>query len=211
MRRLALLLPLALGFLAIVALPSAAGAAGREVTGLRVSGGNVWHAENRFFLEWDPPGPDSEVLWTLVADATPGILASGEDPERWNAIGVQVPPVPGLYWFQATDWLLHSFGPESAGPPVRVPLYFDDARPRPVSIAAPAWVAAGTVVPIRLSHPAAPLPISGITGYAVSIDGAAEGVPCARADRCAAGEVDLAGGVGQDVAGHRVAGHAPQV
>jgi hypothetical protein len=197
-RRLALLLPLALGFLAIAALPTAAGAAGREVTGLRVSGGNVWHAENRFFLEWDPPGPDSEVLWTLVADATPGILASGEDPERWNAIGVQVPPVPGLYWFQATDWLLHSFGPESAGPPVRLPLYFDDARPRPVSIAAPAWVAAGTVVPIRLSHPAAPLPISGITGYAVSIDGAAEGVPCARADRCAAGEVDLAGGVGQD-------------
>src|SRR6201999_4401277 len=90
------------------------------------------------------------------------------------------------------------FGSEVFGPNVRVPLYFDDARPRPVSIAAPAWVAAGTVLPIDISHPAAPLPISGIAGYAVSLDGVAEGVPCAQADRCAAGEIDLAGGVDRD-------------
>jgi hypothetical protein len=79
-----------------------------------------------------------------------------------------------------------------------VPLYFDDARPQPVSVTAPAWVAAGTVVPIRLSHPAGPLPVSGIEGYAVSIDGLADGAPCARRDRCAAGEVDLTGGASLD-------------
>jgi hypothetical protein len=189
---------LALALLAVAALPTPAGAAGPEVAGLRVSGGDVWHADNRFFLEWNPPGPQSVVHWSLTGGPSGALLAIGEDAERWNAIGVQVPPVPGLYWFEATDWQPYSYGPEIFGPTVRVPLYFDNAPPRPVSVAVPAWVAAGTVVPIRLSHPTAPLPISGITGYAVSIDGVAEGVPCARADRCAAGEVDLAGGVGQD-------------
>ncbi len=192
MRRLARLL-FALGLLAIAAFPAAAGAAAPEVTGLGVWGGNVWHADSGFTVEWNPPPQGSVVHWNLTADATPGILAYGEDPERWNGIGVRVPPTPGLYWFEARDWQPLVYGPEAFGPGVRVPLYFDNVPPRPVAVTAPAWVAAGTVVPIRVSPPPAPLPISGIEGYAVSIDGAAEGVPCARADRCAATEVDLAG------------------
>jgi hypothetical protein len=195
------LLIVVIALLAAAALPLAARASdGYELTGLRVidGGGGTWRTDTRFDVAWDanPPEKASVVHWVLTNGA--GILSSGEDSRRLNAATVTVPPTPGVYTFEARDWQPLVFGPEEFGPPVRVPLYFDDARPQPVSIAAPAWVAAGTVVPIRLSHPAAPLPISGITGYAVSIDGVAEGMPCARSDRCAAGEVDLAGGVALD-------------
>jgi hypothetical protein len=196
---------LALALLAVAAFPSSARASdGVNLTGLTVFEGGVWHADNTFYVNWDPNPPDVAektwylVHWSVIDGATGLSLATGADLEHWSGVTVKVPPVPGVYWFEAENSLKLERRTEQLGPPVRVPLYFDDGRPRPVSITAPAWVAAGTVVPIRLSHPAAPLPISGITGYAVSIDGVAEGVPCARADRCAGGEVDLAGGVGQD-------------
>ena len=79
-----------------------------------------------------------------------------------------------------------------------MPLYFDDGRPRPVSISAPAWVAAGTVVPMHISPPAWPRPISGIGGYAVSIDQAADGSPCSRSTAAPATEVDLPDGISDD-------------
>jgi hypothetical protein len=192
---------LTLALLAAATSPAAARASnGYELTGLQVTDGGVWHADPTFSVHWDPNPADksSVVHWGVANPATGYGVLFGEDPERWNGATVHLPPVPGVYLFEANNWQSLVYGPEQFGPTVRAPLYFDDARPRPVSIAAPAWVAAGTVVPIRLSHPAAPLPISGITGYAVSIDGVAEGAPCVRADRCAGGEVDLAGGVGQD-------------
>ncbi|HEY2054091.1 MAG TPA: hypothetical protein VGH14_09170, partial [Solirubrobacterales bacterium] len=178
----------ALALLAVAAFPTCAGASdGYNLTGLWVSGGATWHAENKFVLGWDPNPPNkaSLVEWA-IADGSGKQFAFGSDPERLNGTTVSVPPHPGVYMFVAQDIQLNSIGPERFGPIVTVPLYFDDARPQPVSVTAPAWVAAGTVVPIRLSHPAAPLPVSGIEGYAVSIDGLADGAPCARADRCAA-------------------------
>jgi hypothetical protein len=192
---------LTLALLAAIALPTAARASnGYELTGLEITDGGVWHADPTFYAHWDPNPADksSVVHWQVANSATGAAVALGADTERWNGVTVRVPPVPGVYLFEANNWQLLVYGPDEFGPTVKVPMYFDNAPPRPVSIAAPTWVAAGTVVPIRLSHPAAPLPVSGITGYAVSIDGVAEGVPCARADRCAGGEVDLAGGVGQD-------------
>jgi hypothetical protein len=190
----------ALALLAVATLPTPARASdGYNLTGLRVYGGAVWHAEDKFVVEWDPNPPDkaSVVHWG-IADSSGKEFAFGSDPQRLNATTVSVPPHPGVYLFEAQNLQSNVFGPEAFGPLVTVPLYFDDARPQPVSVAAPAWVAAGTVVPIRISHPAAPLPISGIVGYAVSIDGLPDGAPCARADRCAAEEVDLARGIGQD-------------
>ncbi|HEX3361726.1 MAG TPA: hypothetical protein VHS74_12100 [Solirubrobacterales bacterium] len=198
MRRLFLA---ALALLAVALLPTSARASdGYTLTGLWVSGGAVWHADGKFVLGWDPnPADKASVVHWAIADATTGkAFAFGSDPERLNGTTVTVPAHPGVYLFEADNWQTNVFGPDEFGPVVKVPLYFDDARPQPVSVTAPTWVAAGTVVPIRLSHPAGPLPVSGIEGYAVSIDGLADGAPCARADRCAAGEVDLTGGVGQD-------------
>ncbi len=191
---------LAVAALLAIALPTAAGASdGITITGLQVYGGAVWHAENKFVISWDPNPADSpNVVHWAVAEGAGKEFEFGSDPGRINATTVSVAPHPGVYYFEAQNWLTHGIGSEVFGPIARVPLYFDDAHPGPVAVSAPAWVAAGTVVPIRITPPAAPLPVSGIAGYAVSIDGAAEGQPCVRADRCAAGEVDLPGGIGQD-------------
>jgi hypothetical protein len=192
----------ALVLLALVAaLPGVARASdGYNLTGLAVEGGATWHTDNDFFVSWDPnpPGSSSVVHWfaEAVSGGAPGLIY-GEDTERWNAVRVKVPPVPGVYLFEAKNWRYEGFGTEAFGPWAKVALYFDDVRPGPVAIAAPAWVAAGTVVPIHLSQPTE-TPISGIRGYAVSIDQAATGSPCAAVDRCAATEVDLPNGIGDD-------------
>jgi hypothetical protein len=189
----------ALALLAIAALPSPARAAGPAITGLEVTEGTVWHSDPTFYAHWNPVPTTSVAHWAL-ADSAGRDFDFGEDPNRYNLTAVRVPDIPGVYWFEISNWQPYAFGEDVFGPASRVPIFFDDARPAPVTITAPRWVAAGKVVPIRLSHPAAPLPVSGIEGYAVSIDGSAAGQPCARADRCAAAEVDLPGGADRDSA-----------
>jgi hypothetical protein len=186
--------------------PLAAASDGYYLTGLHVFGGNgVWHTDNGFFLQWDPNPPLSSVEPGIryVVRGTGEELMPGYPwitvPADEVSAAIKVPPVPGVYHFEARNWKgPTNFGPDREGPSVSVPLYFDDARAPAVSIAAPAWVAAGTPVPIRIGHPAPPLPISGIQGYAVSIDAAARASPCAKAPACAPGEVDLSGGIGDD-------------
>ena len=51
---------------------------------------------------------------------------------------------------------------------------------------------------VTIEHPAAPLPVSGIRGYAVSVDRGAGSAPCAGPDRCSPAETDLRGGVDGD-------------
>jgi hypothetical protein len=175
-----------------VALPTRAAASdGINLTGLRVGDGIVWHAENPFFVQWDP---NSIYYPSVVHFAVRGlrgeVLSTGADPENWSATKPQVPPVPGVYRFEA--WSVNTISGQS-GPVVSVPLYFDNERPPPVSVGAPAWVAPGTTIPVRIFRPTGPPPISGIYGYAVSIDQAADGSPCAGSDSCKAAEVDLPG------------------
>jgi hypothetical protein len=202
-RRVVLLAALA----ALAALPSPAAASdGYYLTGLHVEGGEAWHADPFFWVDWDPNPPLSTVepgIRYTVTDAVGRPLdgypvMTTISPYERN-VGITVPPVPGIYRFEAANWKgPNAVGPDAEGPGVAVPLYFDNARPTPVTVSAPTWVAPGELVPIHLGHPPAPLPISGILGYAVSIDGSPDGLPCARADRCALGEVDLQGGVDAD-------------
>ncbi|MGH2938273.1 MAG: hypothetical protein ACREJT_05475, partial [Myxococcota bacterium] len=178
------------------ALPTPAAASdGINLTGLHVYGGNVWHSENQFHLEWDPNPPTeapSEVRYELLGAGgwiLPGFPQVTVEAGLGSAT-ISVPPIPGVYlfelWVHKTNEAATPNGPGSV-----VPLYFDDARAPAVSVSAPAWVAAGSPVPIRVAPPTAALPVSGIQGYAVSIDGTAGASPCARADRCASAEVDL--------------------
>ncbi|MBS1679197.1 MAG: hypothetical protein JST08_17610 [Actinobacteria bacterium] len=184
-----------LALLAAVLPSPAAASDGASLTGLRVVGGDVWHADNVFRVEWDPnpPTPFQSVVRYAVRgpqrEALPGYEThTVENP--WNLVTVKVPPAPGVYWFEAWNHVTMDVG-SADGPRVAVPLYFDDAQPPAVSVSAPAWVAAGTRVPIRVAPPTPPLPLSRIQGYAVSVDAAAGASPCALADRCAPAEIDL--------------------
>jgi hypothetical protein len=186
---------LLLATVAALAAPGLAGATdGQNLTGLLVEDGASWHSSPQFYVQWDPNPPDSKsvVHWVVHTAGGNAIVLSGEDTELWAAVKVRVPSVPGVYVFEAHDWAT-----ASVGPAVTAPLYFDDVRPGAVAIEAPDWVAAGSVIPIHLS-PSGPLPISGIHGYAISVDSAVGGSPCASPDHCAAAEMDLTAGIGEN-------------
>ena len=80
-------------------------------------------------------------------------------------------------------------------------LRFDDARPGPAQPLAPAgWFAGKQAAVVTIEHPAGPQPVSGIRGYAVSVDRGPGSAPCAGVDRCTLAETDLRGGIAGDKA-----------
>jgi hypothetical protein len=170
---------------------------------LRVFGGeDAWHADNDFRLDWDQP-PISEQGFPVnavhyrVRDPA-GAVAIAEVRLPWDTTQIenlQLPSGRGAY--TADVWLEGHGGP--AGPVVSAALRFDDARPGAAQPLAPAgWVAGSAAAVVRIEHPSGPQPISGIRGYAVSVDRGAGSAPCAGPDRCGPSETDLRGGVSAD-------------
>jgi hypothetical protein len=168
---------------------------------LRVAGGEEnWHADNDFRLDWDR-SPVAEQSFPVTAvdyrvrDAA-GTTVIPETRLPWDVTQIQyihIPsPIPGVY---TADVRLE--GPGGVpGPWVSAALRFDDVRPAAAQPLAPAgWVAGNAPAVVRLEHAAGPLPVSGIRGYAVSVDG---GAPCARQDRCDLAETDLHSGIDGD-------------
>ena len=167
---------------------------------LRVDGGDDrWHADNDFRLDWDqPPGRELRRPASTTGSATPPGNRGHRRPDlplrRSTAIEhLRVPPRPGIYTVEV--WLEDGTGTE-AGRRARA-LRFDDARPGAGAAAGPGGLDRPgdrpPYAPIS-SHPAAPPPVSGIRGYAVSVDRGAGSVPCAGPDRCSVAETDLRGG-----------------
>jgi hypothetical protein len=168
---------------------------------LRVVGGtDLWHAENRFSLSWTSPGPASPALTTThyrIRD--PQGTTIGESHLGWIGDGIGpliVPPAPGAYSTEV--WFEDAAGEQ--GPAATVPLRFDDVRPAAIEPQPIAGWVGRTAFPlrVRLGHPSGPLPLSGIRGYAVTIDAAPSGIPCAATDRCSDAETTLRNGVAGD-------------
>jgi hypothetical protein len=179
------------------------GEAPRPPEFLQVDGGeDNWHPDNGFRLDWKNPtaslGPtivavDYRVLNAAKAVVVPDTRIVGP-PTTISPL--RVPDVPGIY--TAEVWLENAFG--KAGVPAAAKLRFDDVRPgisRPQPV--PDWIGA-TSFPyvVRLNHPAEPLPLSGIRGYAVSVDQSPGAEPCGGSDRCSDEETDLRAGVAGD-------------
>ena len=107
----------------------------------------------------------------------------------------EVPPVPGSYLLEG--WLEDAEGRELRRSSAF--LRFDDVPPSPPQPQAPArWLLGTEAARLEIGHPAAPLPLSGIRGYAVSLDRGGGSYPCASPGLCQVGETDLAGGIGDD-------------
>ncbi len=164
---------------------------------LRVDGGeDTWHARESFRLEWDqPPIADQGFPVTAVGyrlrDGAGVLLLEARLGGDRNVIGpIQVPWV-GV--FTAEVWLEGPGG--ERGPSVSAALRFDNARPGTAHPVAPeGWIAGSTVAGISIEPPTGPAPISGLRGYAVSVDRGGEGWPCAARDWCSEAETDLEGG-----------------
>jgi hypothetical protein len=201
------------GVVAALALIAAALAGAAEVRAdqaaqlrpidFRVFGGEyAWHADNDFRLDWDRP-PISEQGFPIVAvhfrvrDATGTIaIAEARLPSYTTHIeNIHLPSGRGAY--TAELWLEGPGG--QMGPLVSGALRFDDARPGTAQpLATAGWIAGNASAVVRIEHPAGAPPISGIHGYAVSVDRGAGSAPCAGPNRCSLSEADLHGGIDAD-------------
>lgn len=168
---------------------------------LTVSGGeNAWHAENNFRLEWErPPVADQGFPITAIdfrVRNAAGRVVVAENRRLGDAASIDhihVPATPGAY--TADVWLEGPGG--ERGPPVSATLRFDDARPGPAQpLGPPGWVAGNAATIVTIEPPLAPQPISGIRGYAVSVDRGSGILPCVTGKWCSPAETDLQGGIG---------------
>jgi hypothetical protein len=170
-----------------------------------VDGADSWHPDNYFVLRWIRP-PVAEQGFPITAanyrvyDAAGVPLGTGDvhvpgDVTQASNVRIPAPFAPGTY--KAEVWLE---GPDKQrGPRVSAALRFDDARPSSAQPLPPTgWVAGNASAVVTIEHPAGPQPVSGIRGYAVSVDRGASGSPCAGSDRCSLAETDLRGGIGDD-------------
>ncbi len=185
---------------ALVATTPWAVAAPPRPVGLEVIGGDGWHAENAFLLGWDGPPPGATALSVTryrVRDAGGATIGSGTVNGLADGIGpLAVPGTPGAY--SAEVWFEDASGAQ--GPAASAPLRFDDTRPGTVAPGpVPTWIGRASL-PLRvsISHPDVPLPISGISGYAVAIDTDPEGQPCNAAGHCDGAATTLRDGIDRD-------------
>jgi hypothetical protein len=167
---------------------------------LRVtSGEGDWNWDRQFRLARDrvPGQPPVSAVHYLVLDeaeevARPVNTIAGDVAE---ISPVRVPPQPGRY--TAEVWLEGPGG--ETGPPARVALRFDNVRPGTAQPLDPGgWIGGNSRAAVQIEHPAAPLPVSGIRGYAVSIDRGTGSSPCEGETRCTLAETDLSGGINDD-------------
>ena len=169
-----------------------------RVVNLRLSGSSGWRADNSFVLYWDfeaPPGAPAiaSVHYRVRYQDGREAIAERALPALRQTQTVHL-PASGAYL--AEVWTEDAGGPS---PHASVGLLLDQTPPGPTRPLAPeGWIAGGRAVHLRLSQPGGSMPISGLRGYAVSIDADPAGSPCAEPDRCSDRETDLRGGVADD-------------
>jgi hypothetical protein len=171
-----------------------------KITDLRVVGAEGdWQAESTFQLSWDqvpaePAFPIAAVEYQLYAASGAAIGGVVRNTAELYSIDRLQVPAPGAYTVEV--WLRDTLG--RAGPPTTAALRYDDTAPAAPLPQTPAgWIAADAAV-LSIGHPPGEQPISGIRGYAISIDGDAGSSPCASASRCTVAETDLKGGIDDD-------------
>ena len=175
------------------ALVAAPATAGLQPVNLRVAQGSDWHPHNEFMIVWDrlPGDPPAQAAWLRIWDSS-GNVAIPAAKFPWDGqIEHVYAPAPGYY--DAEVWLEDA--DENEGPHLAVSFAFDDVRPGPARLQAPAdWVAPERAI-VRLEQ-SAPRPVSGIRGYAFSVDRGEGSHPCAGTAMCRPAEIAIAGGAG---------------
>jgi hypothetical protein len=158
-----------------------------------------WQADTDFPIVWQQlPGtaPGAVKAIYRLRDETGNQLGPLVERSMLDLVDRQeVPPVPGSYLLEG--WLEDAEGRELRRSSAF--LRFDDVPPSPPQPQAAArWLLGTEAARLEIGHPPAPLPISGIRGYAVSLDRGGGSYPCAAPGLCEAGETDLGGGISDD-------------
>jgi hypothetical protein len=160
--------------------------------------GSAWQAKRAFAIEWDPIGPvDSTEAVYELRDSQSQLALDFRRPIDEMLKDVEVPAVPGVYTLEA--WLENGSG--EAGPHSTATLRFDDtAPPEPGLDSPPGWILGTQPVAVNVATGSGPLPLSGVGGFAISVDRGSGSSPCAQPDDCLVTEIDLAGDEGGAIA-----------
>ncbi|HWC08943.1 MAG TPA: hypothetical protein VG458_07820, partial [Solirubrobacterales bacterium] len=178
-----------------------------QVADLRVVGDDgTWTAETSFRLRWTVRSEESDVTGVgirLRGAALEGVTPYIEIPAEAGEMTreVEIPAAPGEDRPAAGTYTVEVWAKSESddGPPQRATLRVDNQRPGPATPQLDAAWFRGDVAPLlRIAHPAGPLPVSGIRGYAISLRRDSAAPPCAGPDRCSAQETDLAAGIDDD-------------
>lgn len=156
--------------------------------------GSSWQAKRTFAIEWDPIAPTNptEAVYE-IRDSQGRLALNYRRPIGEMLRDVQVPAVSGVYTLEA--WLENGAG--EAGPHSHATLRFDDAAPSPPEVdSSPGWILGAQPAAVQVAAAPPPLPLSGVGGFAISVDGGGGSSPCAQPDSCLAAELDLAGAAG---------------
>jgi hypothetical protein len=175
-------------------LARAADSAGRpSVIGLQVVGDTAWQPVDEFFVRWgvDPMGRQTEPIVATRYKIYSGSQVASQgavqgDPGALGRLHVPRDNPAATYsiavWFQT---------PDGYGPTAAVPLRVDDVPPGPPRLTPPAgWLGPDDPAEVTVEPPLA-VPISGLTGYAVSISRAGPVPPCPGETLCRQAELDL--------------------
>jgi hypothetical protein len=189
----------ALATLAALAMPAPAGADAFQPIGVSVDGGEEsWHPDPVFAVRWSNPAGVAAVHYRLLDPADRQLGGDVRIAQPATALQhLTVPEVDGSYTVEV--WLEDGGGGE--GPAASAGLRFDASPPGDVEPSTSlAWIGRGAFpLTLRVAHPDGPLPVSGIRGYAVSVDRAPDGEPCEDRYLCGESETDLREGIGDDV------------
>jgi hypothetical protein len=158
-----------------------------------------WQADNEFPIVWQQvPGTAPGAVKAIYRLRDEGGNQLGPLLERsmLDLVDLQeVPPIPGSYSLEG--WLEDAEGRELRRSSTF--LRFDDVPPSPPQpVAPPRWLLGTEAARLEIGHPAAPVPLSGIRGYAVSLDRGGGSYPCSSPGLCKVAETDLIGGIDDD-------------
>jgi hypothetical protein len=161
---------------------------------LRVEGGeSAWHPDRSFRISWDSPlGIAHYRVRNTAGNVVTPEARTFQETKAINS--VEVPQLPGVY--TADVWLEGPGG--EVGPQTSATLRFDDVQPDLARPLTASWVSGNAPAILKIEHPRGPQPISGIRGYAVSVDRGGGEYPCEGPDRCSLAETDVQGGIEGD-------------
>jgi hypothetical protein len=149
-----------------------------------------WQPSRVFQINPDEiPGypPGGSVAKYRLLDAAGNPVKTIERPSNNLAEAFTVPPVPGAYKLEA--WVVDDAGAELTR--TSTIFRFDDAAPSAPTTAPTDWLQGEEVAMLELEPPAV-LPLSGLDGFAISLDRGTGGHPCASPTLCTEAETDVA-------------------